>query len=146
MNLSLLSSPTVVWAVVLIFCVILEIMTAALVSIWFVFGATAALIVSLLTGSLVIQLVTFAIVSLVTLITIKPLANRALRGNIVPTNIDRIIGQHALVTKTIDADNYGEVKLRGHYWRAVSRDNDIINVDEYVEILAIEGNHLIVTK
>lgn len=139
-------SPTMIWSIILILCVIAEIITAALVSLWFVFGALAALIISFFVKSLMIQIVVFVVISVLTLIILKPMASKALRGNIVATNVDRIIGQHAIVTQTIDADTIGEVKLKSHYWRAVSRDNDTINIGEYVEILAIEGNHLIVTK
>lgn len=62
------------------------------------------------------------------------------------TNVDRVIGKHGLVTKTITADNKGEVKVMSTSWMATSLDNSTINEGDYCEILAIEGAHLVVKK
>ena len=50
------------------------------------------------------------------------------------------------ITKTIEPGERGEVKVDGKYWMAVSKDNELIEVDEKVDILAVEGVKLIVKK
>ena len=69
-----------------------------------------------------------------------------LHGNITKTNTDSIIGQIGIVSKKIHDNQKGEVKIRDTYWRAQSLNDEFIDVNEKVEILAIEGAHIIVRK
>ena len=135
-----------IWLGITIVAAIIEILTADLVSIWFAFGVVIALISCLLGASQTIQIALFVIVSVITIITVRPIAKKYLRSNIEKTNVDRVIGKHGLVTKTITADNKGEVKVMSTSWMATSLDNSTINEGDYCEILAIEGAHLVVKK
>lgn len=135
-----------IWLGITIVAAIIEILTADLVSIWFAFGGVVALISCLLGASQTIQIALFVIVSVITIITVRPIAKKYLRSNIEKTNVDRVIGKHGLVTKTITADNKGEVKVMSTSWMATSLDNSTINEGDYCEILAIEGAHLVVKK
>ena len=76
----------------------------------------------------------------------RPLAKRYLRGNTVKTNLDRMIGEHCLVTDTIQADKKGEVKVNDRVWFATSLNNEVITAGQYAQVVAIEGSHLIVKK
>ena len=62
----------------------------------------------------------------------------------VPTNSDRVIGKRGEVTKEIDRDKYGEVKVYGNTWTATSKED--ISVGEKVIVTGIEGVKLIVKK
>lgn len=135
-----------IWLGIIIVSIIVEIITIDLVSIWFSVGAGVALIADLLGASQTIQIVLFVIVTILCIIATRPLAKKYLKTNIISTNYDRIIGKHGLVTKTIDADTKGEVKVMSTSWLAVSIDNATIQEGEYCEILAIEGAHLVVKK
>ena len=104
------------------------------------------MIACLLGASQTIQIVLFAIVSIFTIIIVRPIAKKYLRTNIEKTNVDRVIGKHGLVTKTITADNKGEVKVMSTSWPATSLDNSVISEGDYCEIVAIEGVHLVVKK
>lgn len=139
-------SITLMWTVVLLISVIIEAITIDLVSIWFGVGAVAALICEALGLSQVLQVVIFAIVSVICIIISRPLAKKYLRGNTIKTNLDRIIGKHCLVTETITADTKGEVKVMGTLWSAVSLDNIKIEAGQYAEVVSIEGAHVIVRK
>ena len=139
-------SITLVWTLVLVISVIVEAITIDLVSIWFAVGALIALIGEFLGLSQTLQIIVFVIVSLVCIFISRPLAKKYLRGNIVKTNLDRIIGKHCLVTETITADNKGEVKVLGTLWMATSLNNMTIQAGEYAEIVSIEGAHVIVKK
>lgn len=135
-----------IWLTITVVAAIVEILTVDLVSIWFAAGGVVALVAQLIGLSQTIQIVLFVIVSLICIIASRPLAKKYLRTNIVSTNSDRVIGQHGLVIQTIDADTKGEVKVLSTHWHASSIDNSTIEAGEYCEILAIEGNHLIVKK
>lgn len=134
------------WTIVIVAAIIIEAITVDLVSIWFSIGAIIALIAYLLNFSTAVQLSLFIIISLICIVLARPLAKKYLRTNIVQTNLDKVIGKHALVTQTITYDNKGEVKVMGQYWFATSYNNEIVEEGCYAEILAIEGNHLIVKK
>lgn len=135
-----------IWLGITIVAAIIEILTTDLVSIWFAAGGIVSLIACLLGASQMIQIVLFVIVSIFTIIIVRPIAKKYLRTNIEKTNVDRVIGKHGLVTKTITADNKGEVKVMSTSWPATSLDNTIINEGDYCEIIAIEGVHLVVKK
>ncbi len=139
-------SITLVWTLVLVISVIVEAITIDLVSIWFAVGALIALIGEFLGLSQTLQIIVFVIVSLVCIFISRPLAKKYLRGNIVKTNLDRIIGKHCLVTETITADHKGEVKVMGNLWAATSLNNEKIQIGEYAEVVSIEGSHVIVKK
>ena len=135
-----------IWLAITVIAIIIEILTIDLVSIWFAAGSIVALIAYLLNASTTIQIALFVIVTSLCAIIIRPISKKYLRGNIERTNFDRVIGKHGLVTKTITADNKGEVKVMSTLWMATSNDNTTIHQGEYCEILAVEGAHLIVKK
>lgn len=136
---------TIIWTAILVIAIIVEAITIDLVSIWFSVGAAIALLSEVIFhASTNIQIGLFVVVSMACIILSRPLAKKYLRGNTIKTNYDRIIGKHALVTQTITADRKGEVKVMGNYWSASSLNNEIIEEGQHVEILTIEGNHVVV--
>ncbi|UTY38444.1 NfeD family protein [Allocoprobacillus halotolerans] len=94
----------------------------------------------------IVQVIVFAVISVVCILITRPLAKKYLRGNTVKTNLDRMIGKHCLVTEMITADQKGEVKVMGNLWSATSLNNVIIPAGEYAEIVSIEGSHVVVKK
>lgn len=135
-----------IWTLVLVLSVVVEAITVDLVSIWFGVGAIGALIAGLLNLNWIVQTFIFMILSILCIIISRPLSKKYLRSNTIKTNLDRVIGKHALVTKEITPDNKGEVKVMGNYWSASSLNNEIIEEECYVEVLSIEGAHLVVKK
>lgn len=135
-----------IWLGIIIFSVIVEVITIDLVSIWFAVGSLVALIASLLGVSSTIQIALFIIISAICIVVTRPLAKKYLRTEIVSTNSDRVIGKHGLVTKRIDADTKGEIKVLSMLWSATSVDNSVLLEGDYCEVLAIEGAHVIVKK
>lgn len=134
------------WLGALIVFVCIEASTVSLVSIWFALGALFALIGASLDATVYLQWIVFLVVSGVAILASRPLANKYLKTKTVHTNLDRIIGKHGLVTKTITADQRGEVKVMSMMWTATSLDNKSIEEESYCEIIAVEGSHLIVKK
>lgn len=138
----------VVWIVAIVLAVIVEAQTAALTAIWFVPGAVVSLILALCNVSWQIQVLVFALLSLVMLLFgLLFVRKRIKKIPHIPTNSDRIIGMEGKVTEEIDDDApTGEVKVDGKRWTARSADGSVIPVGEMVTILRIEGVKVIVER
>ena len=136
------------WVVALVVFLIVEAVTAGLVSIWFVFGSLVALICAALGAAVWLQIFWFVIVSVATLILTRPLVKRYVDSRSVATNADRSIGRAAVVTERIDnLAATGAVKLDGVVWTARSTDDAVaIEAGERVTVRAIEGVKLIVER
>lgn len=136
------------WVVALVVFLIVEAVTAGLVSIWFVFGSLVALICAALGAAVWLQIFWFVIVSVATLVLTRPLVKRYVDSRSVATNADRSIGRAAVVTERIDnLAATGAVKLDGVVWTARSTDDAVaIEAGERVTVRAIEGVKLIVER
>ena len=136
------------WVAALVVFLIVEAVTAGLVSIWFVFGSLVALICAALGAAVWLQIFWFVIVSVATLVLTRPLVKRYVDCRSVATNADRSIGRAAVVTERIDnLAATGAVKLDGVVWTARSTDDAVaIETGERVTVRAIEGVKLIVER
>lgn len=140
-------SMVLIWILVCVVAVLIELVTpTALVCIWFAVGGAIAALAALINLSLAVQIVCFVIVSFMSMLIVRPMATRYLRGNVVATNADRFIGTIGVVTKQITREEWGEVKVGGSLWHAVLVDNDTIEEHEKVKVVAIEGAKLLVKK
>lgn len=139
--------PSICWLVALVVLAVLEGVTVTLVSLWFALGALAALITSFFVDNIWIQFAVFLVVSLVTLLVIRPLAQRYVTPKQVATNADRAVGAEGVVTQTIDnRAAQGQVTVSGTVWTARSESEESIPEGTPVRILRIEGVKLIVTS
>lgn len=137
----------IVWLCIGIAAVVLELLTpTALISIWFACGAIIAGILQLLGIDLTFQIAAFFIVSLVTMLVVRPIATRYLRGNTVATNADRMIGSVGTICQAIEEDHWGQVYVNSSYWSAVEVNGNSVLKGKKVKILAIEGAKLIVKE
>ncbi len=112
-------SMTAVWLCAMIALLIVEAMVPGLVSIWFALGALAAMISSMLSAPLWLQVVWFFLVSIGSLALTRPIAKKYVNGRAVHTNADMAIGQDCVVTETIDnVRGTGAVNVGGKIWTA----------------------------
>lgn len=137
---------TVIWVAAMILFAALEAATVgALVSIWFSLGSLAALIVSCFTPNFWVQLVVFLVVSCAAFALVRPLVKRYINPRTQRTNADRLVGQEAIVTETIDnLASTGQASIAGQVWTARGEDNTPIEAGTRVKVLRIEGVKLIV--
>jgi len=137
---------TLFWIIVMIICIVIELNTLTLTTIWFALGAIAAAFVSVaMPDNLVVQAAAFVIVSGAAVMLTRPFA-RKIAGKSVRTNADRVVGEEAVVMEKIDnAANVGQVKVMGQAWRAKAKDNEsIYDVGDVVIVEEIQGVKLIV--
>ena len=136
----------IIWFVIIIVAALIEMNTMDLTSIWFSVGALVAFVLSLTKVSTTVQIVAFVVVSVILIIAVRPVAKNYFKTNSISTNSDRLVGKVATCTKPIGIGERGEVKIDGKYWLAVTSGDEEIEIDEKVEVLAIEGVKLIVDK
>ncbi len=135
-----------VWIAVTAVAIIVEAISAQLLSILFALGGIAALLTSFLTDNIAVQVIVFCVVSAVSLAVIFPLAKKSLKKEHIKTNADRYIGKTAVVTEDIsNIDAKGQVKVDNQIWSARSDDGSAISSGKQVNVLRIEGVKLIVS-
>lgn len=134
------------WAVLIAVCVVIELITLGLTSIWFAGGALVAAIAALLGADLIVQIVLFFVVSTVLLVFTRPWAQRFLDNRTVKTNAESLVGKTGKVIEKINNYNTtGQVKIGGLVWTARSLNDQVnIDVDTKVVIREIRGVKLMV--
>ena len=138
-------SPSVFWIIAVIDLCILEAATLGLTAIWFAIGALAAAVFAYTGAGWLLQVMVFIVVSAVSMLYTRPIVRDKLKVRNTPTNLDRIIGQTAIVTETIDNENgRGQIKVGGLIWTARAENGEIIEKDEHVIVKAIQGVKAIV--
>ena len=140
----------IIWAAVFILSIWVEAETAEMVSIWFMPGALAALVLSLSYVEVWIQLVTFFGLSSVLLV----IARLFLRKYVIKkvgkekTDTDLLIGRQVKVEESIDnSEEKGTVKVNGQIWSArMVNDEETASAGEFVTVESISGVKLICKK
>lgn len=108
-----------IWIGLIVIFLIIEGLTAGLVTIWFAVGALAALIAAMFHAPLWLQLVWFFAVSIAAFAVTRPLVKKYINSRTQPTNADMLIGQECLVTEDIDnLTGRGAVAIGGKVWTA----------------------------
>lgn len=129
-----------VWAVVAVLGLILELSSGDFFIICFAIGAVGAAVVSPFAG-IYVQLVVFAVVTLISIFLVRPVALRYLhRGeeNRV-SNADALLGQTGVVSEAIKAGGFGRVAIGGDDWKAVSSGPGELPVGTKVRVVGRES-------
>ena len=136
----------IVWFVLMVIFIILEANTVTLVSTWFAAGALAALIASLLDAQLWLQMVLCFVVSILLLLSLRPITKKHFTPKLTKTNLDSVIGSEGFVTATIDnVMATGQVKLGAMEWTARSTSGEVIVQGTRIKVDRIEGVKVYVT-
>ncbi|MCD8329485.1 MAG: NfeD family protein, partial [Lachnospiraceae bacterium] len=115
------------WLFLMVILLVIEILTLGLTTIWFAGGALAAFVVGVFGLGLPVQLGVFGAVSVILLVSTRPLAARYLNRNTQKTNVESLEGQTAVVTETINNRlAQGMVQVNGVSWSARSSEDDVI--------------------
>ena len=138
----------IIWLVIFIAMIVVEASGPNLVSIWFAVGSLVALILAVIPGvAWWVELIVFVAVSATTLLALRPIFKRFFKRNEFKSNIDSIEGKRGYVTEDITYLVPGAVKLGDIKWSAIPADkDDSFKTGEVVEVVAINGNKLIVKK
>lgn len=132
------------WIAILILCIVIEIATSQLLTVWFITGSLAAILLNLMQTSIAIQITGFILVAVLTLIVCIPFVRKQIqraKSNAINNNIGKV----ALVTEDINSVlGTGRVNCSGVMWAAETEDNSEIKSGERVNVTGISGVKLIV--
>jgi membrane protein implicated in regulation of membrane protease activity len=140
----------VLWIVLAVALAIAEAFTATFLIIFFAAGALAAAGAAALGAPLLLQVIVFAIVSALSVGTIRPIITRhqrtALESGETPFGVEAIEGSQATVLEEVNAD-HGLVKIDGELWTARSFDGDEKYLPgEHVRVIKVRGATAIVWR
>ena len=141
---------SVLWIVLGIALAIAEAFTATFLIIFFSVGALAAAGAAALGAPLLLQVIVFAIVSGLSIGTLRPIilkhARPALESGDTPIGVEAIEGSHGTVLEEVDGV-HGMINLGGEMWQARSFDGtEIYLPGERVRVVRVNGATAIVWR
>lgn len=124
-----------------------EVMTLSLFLGPFAVGGGAASLAALAGGGFAVQVVVFAVVTLLTFGLVRPVAKRHLRQpSSMKTGTAALVGRTAVVVRAIEGpEQLGQVRLDGEVWTARLEGHDAVAVGQTVTVLEIRGATAVVT-
>jgi len=131
------------WLIIVVFLAIIEMNTASLVSIWFILSGILAMVSSIFTDNITIQIAIFVLIGLLFMLLTRKTIKKIIPEK-AKTNLDRIVGMEGIVTEKITKNQPGEVKVDGKRWTAVA--DKSIPEGSVVKILEINSTKLIVKR
>lgn len=139
---------TTIWLIVFVVCIVAEIISMGLTTIWFAGGALAATVVAAIGAPLWLQITVFAVVSLVLLYFTRPIAVKYFNKDRVKTNAESLVGKQAIVISEVDnLQGIGQVTVGGQEWSARTTEEGItLPVGSVVVVRAISGVKLMVEE
>ena len=135
------SNLWLIWVIISIVCLILELSSGDFFILCFAIGAAASAIVAGCGANLTVQIITFAVVSALSLLLVRPALIRKLhkphRERL--SNAEAMIGQQGRVSEPIEAGGFGRVAIDGDDWKACSVDGSAIDKDVRVRVVKMES-------
>ncbi len=133
------------WLGVAALTLIVESVTADLVSVWFTPGAVVAMILAIWVDLFWLQLLIFLAFSITLLILMRTHFKRhPILVKKEPMNAEAVLGARGVVLEQIDnLHGTGAVKVKGLTWSARSSNDEVIPADAIVLIERIDGVKLI---
>jgi membrane protein implicated in regulation of membrane protease activity len=107
-----------IWVALTVIFAIIEVFTLGLTTVWFALAALVLVFLFFLPIPFIAQIIIFLAISAGLLFFTRPIAIKKFKTGRVKTNVDSLIGKHALVTKQIGEFDTGEIKLNGQIWSA----------------------------
>jgi membrane protein implicated in regulation of membrane protease activity len=134
------------WGIVTAASLVVEFLTADLVTIWFAAGGLVTLLVVALVPeiALIWQLLIFVGVSVILLLCTRKICLKLLKNEGLKTNTDALIGIKFTVKDVQESYTYH--KINDVQWRIYAIDGESLEVGAEFEICQIVGNKLIAKK
>ena len=136
------------WLIIAVVCLILELSSGDFFVTCFAMGGLCALVASLLGTPFWVQVVVFAICSVLSIWFIRPKLLKSLHagGEDRPSNADALLGREGTVVEPIVQNGSGYVKIDGDVWKAVTQDGSPVAKGEQVRVVSMESIVVIVVK
>lgn len=101
------------WLVLLIVCIVIELPTMGLTTIWFAGGALVAILAALLHVPVFLQVILFLLVSLLLLFFTRPIAVKYFNKDRVKTNVESMVGRPLLPVRYLTCRLPGKLQWEG---------------------------------
>ena len=132
------------WLTVSLLGLVIELSNGDLYVICFSIGALVSMLLAMTDSPLWLQVLVWAIASVLCIIFIRPSMLRRLHDRKErQSNADALVGQEGRVIKAIPADGYGYVKIAGDEWRSLSADGTPI--PEGTAVVVIKRESIVLT-
>ena len=136
-----------VWLAVTAFALIIEFVTADMVTIWFAGGGLVAMILAACGLEWYVHVPVFIVVSFAAMLVFRKMVIEKLGKGEVKTNAETAVGKDFTLISPISFGQAGSIKINGVVWNAVGETEDeVIDAGSVVTIKAIKGNKYIVKK
>lgn len=130
-----------IWLIIAVVLIVLEMLTLDLVLLMAAGGALAAGLTALwITDNILIQVIVWAVVSLVLMLTLRKWALTKMRGepSSNATNSDSYVGKSGTALTNVTATG-GRIKFLGEVWTARTAHGEVISEGATVRVLEIDG-------
>ncbi len=136
------------WLAIMILFIVFELATMGLTTIWFAFGALAALVIAAVNGPFWLQMIVFFAASLLALFALRDVAIKYFNKNREQTNALGLIGKKGIVLEKIsNVEAIGRIAVFGQEWSARAlKEEDTYEVGAMVVVREIRGVKLIVEQ
>lgn len=141
------NADIVLWVVSAIIFGIAEGVTFAVVSIWFVLGSVAALILAVIGLPLWLQITAWLVVSIASLVGMKKLSKGNAKKPVAIEAASDMTGKMGTVSMTIEPGEVGQVYVNNLYWSARALDCDArLEKGTRIIVCGMEGLYCIVEQ
>lgn len=121
-----------------------EMVTAGFFLLPFAAGAAVAGVLALLSVSVPVQIITFVVVSVLSLWLLQRFAKKDVHGELLPVGAARYIGSSAVVIEPVSRLNSGRVKMGSEDWRATTDLEEEIFPGTEVRVVEVRGARLVI--
>lgn len=134
-----------IWLGLMVICIFIEAFTMNLTTIWGAVSCLPLIFISKTNLSIKWQLLIFALLTVILVIFTRPFVVKKLKIGKDKTNVNSMIGEEVLITKSVSKFQKGEAKAKnGVIWTVSSKTDEEIPVDATVKVIEVNGNTLIV--
>lgn len=140
--------PWQIWIVAAMALFIAELFTAGFFTAAIGVGCLAAALAHWIGWAIEVQIAALSAVTIIIFLTLRPLFLKYLDSETgIATNTGALIGKQGYVLERIDPSaRSGRITVGGEDWKAASIDDEVIEERAKVEVVAIDGSHLIVRE
>jgi membrane protein implicated in regulation of membrane protease activity len=136
----IISSPYF-WLSLALICLVIEIVTPGFVWAAFAVGASIAAICGFFVNDIFILSIIFSIASIITFFLCRPWYVKfiAQKSDINKFGFQSLIGKSGIITKQVNSQNPGYIRVDGDEWKAETKDGQF-EIGTKAKISKVEGN------
>ena len=136
------------WMYIAVLFFIIEVFTPGFILACLGLGSLVAAITAYMGYNIDAQFISFSVSTLISLFLIRPLLyKKGEKQDKIKTNTEALIGRVGSVSETIvNSSKSGRVLIDGDQWKALSHNNQIIELNAQVEVISIDSTIITVKK